>query len=76
MSVLARIREFFAGSTPAEPLPPRHERREAGRERHHESGEPAWSADDRHLGGEGRREVQDVTPGTPGAGGSHRVIED
>lgn len=26
---------------------PRHDRREAGRERHHETGEPAWEADDR-----------------------------
>ncbi len=26
---------------------PRHERREAGRDRHHETGEPAWEASDR-----------------------------
>jgi hypothetical protein len=25
----------------------RHDRREAGRERHHETGEPAWEASDR-----------------------------
>jgi hypothetical protein len=30
----------------AEP-PPRHERREAGRERHQETGEPAWGKKDR-----------------------------
>lgn|GEM_PF-1233007 len=32
---------------PADEPAPRHERREAGRERHHETGEPAWEADDR-----------------------------
>ncbi|MGH2511369.1 MAG: hypothetical protein ACRDGQ_01640, partial [Candidatus Limnocylindrales bacterium] len=26
---------------------PRHERREAGRERHHETGQPAWEKSDR-----------------------------
>ena len=76
MSLLDRLRRLFTGwSPPAEPLPPRHERREAGRERHHESGEPPWTSDDR-VAGEGHREVQDVTPGTPGAGSSHRVVGD
>jgi hypothetical protein len=40
--VLARTRDD-SGSEPAL----RHERREAGRERHHETGEPAWEESDR-----------------------------
>ncbi|MEO8437903.1 MAG: hypothetical protein ABI562_05550 [Chloroflexota bacterium] len=53
MSLLSKIRRALLGS--AEALPhtaadepaSRHDRREAGRERHHETGEPAWEADDR-----------------------------
>jgi hypothetical protein len=60
---------------PAE-IPPRHERREAARERHHATGEPAWTPGDRHLGEPSKREVQDVTSGTPGEFGSHRVVDD
>jgi hypothetical protein len=49
MSLLARIKRAISGAPdPAEPEPlSRHERREAGRERHHETGEPAWEASDR-----------------------------
>lgn len=49
MSLLSRIRRALLGAPDAtEPEPaPRHDRREAGRERHHETGEPAWEADDR-----------------------------
>ncbi|HEY2887140.1 MAG TPA: hypothetical protein VGJ17_00865 [Candidatus Limnocylindrales bacterium] len=42
-----------------EPDPaPRHERREAGRERHHETGEPAWEDTDRvdEPAGAGKRD--------------------
>lgn len=49
MSLVSMIRRFLSGASDAsdaEP-PPRHERREAGRERHHETGEPAWQASDR-----------------------------
>ena len=49
MSLLSRIRQIVTGAPDAsapEPLP-RHERREAGRERHQETGEPAWEEDDR-----------------------------
>jgi hypothetical protein len=55
MSLLSRIKGIFSGgsSTPAaandhgdEPAS-RHDRREAGRERHRETGEPAWESSDR-----------------------------
>ena len=44
MSLLSWIKQTLRGApdaSAAEP-PPRHERREAGRERHQETGEPAW----------------------------------
>jgi hypothetical protein len=57
MSVLSRIKSVFAGggSTPpaghhddhAVEHASRHDRRAAGRERHHETGVPAWEASDR-----------------------------
>ncbi len=49
MSLLARIKRAVLGAAAAsEPGPaPRHERREAGRERNHETGEPAWEESDR-----------------------------
>jgi hypothetical protein len=49
MSLLSWIKQTLTGApdvSAAEP-PPRHERREAGRERHQETGEPAWEAKDR-----------------------------
>ena len=49
MSLLARIKRALSGApNPADAEPaPRHERREAGRERNHEPGEPAWEESDR-----------------------------
>ena len=54
MSILSKIRGLFAGTrSPAESQsdadepPSRHDRREAGRERHHRTGEPAWEESDR-----------------------------
>ena len=51
MSLLSRLRRALAeGPSPQERLEEpasRHDRREAGRERHHETGGPAWDADDR-----------------------------
>ena len=49
MSLLARIRRALSGtSNPAlAETAPRHARREAGRERNHETGEPAWEESDR-----------------------------
>lgn len=54
MSFLSRLKGFLIGSRSAagsqrdaeQPLS-RHDRREAGRERHHETGEPAWEEKDR-----------------------------
>ena len=54
MSILSKITGLFSGSQPpaesgrnaAEPAS-RHDRREAGRERHHKTGEPAWEESDR-----------------------------
>ena len=54
MSILSKITGLFSGSrspaesqrNAAEPAS-RHDRREAGRERHHRTGEPAWEESDR-----------------------------
>ena len=49
VSLLSWIKRILTGvpdASAAEP-PPRHERREAGRERHQETGEPAWEERDR-----------------------------
>ena len=49
MSLLSWIKHILTGApnaSAAEP-PPRHERREAGREQHQETGEPAWEESDR-----------------------------
>ena len=49
MSLLSWIKQALTGASDpsaAEPLP-RRERREAGRERHQETGEPAWEESDR-----------------------------
>ena len=49
MPLLAWIMRTLTGApdvSAAEP-PSRHERREAGRERHRETGEPAWGKKDR-----------------------------
>ncbi len=59
MSVASRIKRALLGipdPADAEPVP-RHERREAGRDRHHETGEPAWEESDRldEPAGAGRR---------------------
>ncbi len=53
MSLLSNIRRAIFGAASEAPHDdtdepaPRHDRREAGRERHHETGEPAWEASDR-----------------------------
>ena len=49
MPLLSWIRRVLTGApgVPGAEPPPRHERREAGRERHRETGEPAWSEGDR-----------------------------
>jgi hypothetical protein len=54
MSILSKITALFSGSRPpveaaddADEPASRHDRREAGRKRHHETGEPAWEKSDR-----------------------------
>jgi hypothetical protein len=54
MSILSKITGLFTGSRSSVESQPdadepasRHDRREAGRERHHETGEPAWEKSDR-----------------------------
>ena len=57
MSLLSWLKQALTGAPAAEPRP-RHERREAGRERHQETGEPAWGKEDRldDLPGVGMRD--------------------
>jgi hypothetical protein len=60
MSLLSWIRRTLTGApdtSAAEPAP-RHERREAGRERHQETGEPGWGKEDRldDVPGAGKRD--------------------
>ena len=66
VSVMTRLRDFLSGPRPDHPLASRHERRAVARERHHETGEPAWSDADRHTDPDGEVWVADVAPGTPG----------
>jgi hypothetical protein len=66
------LRRIAGVGPPAEPLAPRHERREAVRERH-ASGGDAWEEQDRHENEDGTRMVEDITPRTPGWGGSRRA---
>jgi hypothetical protein len=53
MSLLSRLKAILTGQRAVEPTAAdqdhalRHERREAGRERHHVTGEAAWDAVDR-----------------------------
>jgi hypothetical protein len=69
MSVLSRLKDWFVG--PPEPEKPkghgephvsRHERREAGRARHHRTGQPAWEAGDKVDGGERPAKNPDAAP--------------
>jgi hypothetical protein len=71
------LRRLLAGpASPPTGTAPRHTRREAARARHRQNDDPLWTDADRHLGQPGSREVQDLTPGTPGAPSSHRTIDD
>ena len=72
MGIRDLLRRIGGTGDPAAPLPSRHERREAARERHAEGGS-AWTDADRHLNEDGTREVADIAPGTPGWGGSRRA---
>ena len=76
MTVWSRLRSFLSDRSTFRPLASRHARREAARRRHHETGEPPWTPEDRHLGPAGETWVADVTPGLPGHAGSVRTIKD
>jgi hypothetical protein len=68
MSLRSRLAGIFskAPAVPPESTsgvhPSRHERREAGRRRHHETGEPAWEASDRLEQPEHGRDDPDAAP--------------
>jgi hypothetical protein len=75
MSVLSRLKDWFIG--PPEPEKPkahgephasRHERREAGRARHHRTGRPAWEAGDKVDQGEKPTKNPDAAPEILGGG--------
>lgn len=74
MSLLSRIVRLFSNTPPVEPTAPaqahpsRHERREAGRRRHHDTGEPAWEAGDRLEQGAGETKNPDAAPEILGGG--------
>ena len=65
MSILSKITGLFSSSETLAPWqrdavepPSRPDRREAGRERHHKTGEPAWEKSDRldEPAGTGRKD--------------------
>jgi len=69
MSLRTRVKDWLVGAP--EPEKPkahgasrasRHERREAGRQRHHETGEPAWEAGDKVGQGSGSARDPDAAP--------------
>ena len=73
MSLLARIRGAFSrGALPpadaAKATGSRHDRRAAGRERHHKTGEPAWEASDRVDAPGGQAKNADAAPEILGGG--------
>ena len=58
MSFLSKVKDWFVGAPEPDDTKPhgeehasRHERREAGRKRHHTTGQPAWEAGDKVGGG-------------------------
>lgn len=75
MSVLSKVKDWFVGSPEPEeprthgaPRASRHERREAGRRRHHKTGEPAWEAGDMVAQGKGPARNPDAAPEILGGG--------
>ena len=66
MSLFDRIKGVFSKAPPS-PAPShahgsRHDRREAGRERHHKTGAPAWGAEDRIEEPTGSERNPDAAP--------------
>jgi hypothetical protein len=77
VAMLSRLKAWFLGrQQPRAKLPPRHERRQAARQRHYIDDKPAWTDEDRHLERLGIREVEDIAPGTPGYPGGRRLIDE
>jgi len=75
MSLLHRLKDWFVGSPdaddakpPIEQRPSRHDRREAGRARHHKTGAPAWESSDKVGGGTGPATNPDAAPEILGGG--------
>ncbi len=74
MSILSRLKHALGRSPDEHPTEAaadhrsRHERREAGRERHHRTGEPAWEATDRLDQPEGTDRNPDAAPEILGGG--------
>ena len=75
MSLLSKVKDWFVGSpepeagkAQAEPHASRHDRREAGRERHHKTGEPAWETSDKVGEGTGPTKNPDAAPEILGGG--------
>ena len=69
MSLLSKVKDWFVGqpepeaSKPkADARPSRHERRAAGRQRHHKTGEPAWETKDKVGTGTGPTKNPDAAP--------------
>jgi len=75
MSIFSRVKDWFVGApepepskNAVEPHASRHERREAGRARHHETGQPAWEANDKVGQGTGPTTNPDAAPEILGGG--------
>jgi hypothetical protein len=75
MSMLSKVRHWFVGKPEADAAKPtpgphasRHDRRAAGRERHHTTGEPAWEASDRVDQDVGEAKNPDAAPEILGGG--------
>lgn len=69
MSLLSKVKDWFVGAPEddatkphPEARPSRHERREAGRRRHHKTGEPAWEPADKVGQGTGPTKNPDAAP--------------
>ena len=69
MSLISKVKDWFVGSPEpdaakprAEPPASRHDRREAGRQRHHKTGKPAWEAGDKVGGGSEPERNPDAAP--------------
>jgi hypothetical protein len=69
------LRALFTGAgADGEPLPSRHDRREAARLRHRATDAPLWPEEERHANPDQGREVQDIAPGIYGSGASRHWI--